>query len=63
MEALRAQNPTAFLLSDRIDRSAYPEGAALVNGIRGDKTQDDWYIYTSVTVSMILDWVKCPAFR
>lgn len=63
MDALRAQNPTAFLLSDRIDRSVFPEGAALANGIRGDKTQDDWYIYTSVTVSMILDWVKCPTFR
>ncbi|MEM6261307.1 MAG: DUF6089 family protein [Bacteroidota bacterium] len=63
MDELRADNPTSFLLSDRIDRSVFPQGAAQVNGIRGDNTQDDWYIYTNVTLSFILDWVKCPTFR
>lgn len=63
LEALRAQNPVAALLSDRIDRVEYPEGAAVVNGIRGDRTQQDWYIYTNVRISFILDWVKCPQFR
>lgn len=63
IEALRAQNPVAALLSDRIDLVTYPQGAAAVNGIRGDRTQQDWYIYTNVRLSFILDWVKCPQFR
>lgn len=63
LEELRAQNPVAGLLSDRIDRNVYPEGAAAVNGIRGDQTQTDWYIFTNVRVNFILDWVKCPTFR
>lgn len=63
MDALRAQNPTAFLLSDRIDRVQYPEGARYWNGIRGDQTQADWYVLTMVGVTYILDWVKCPKFR
>ncbi len=63
LEQLRAQNPVAALLSDRIDRSEYPQGAAAVNGIRGDRTQQDWYIYSSVRLSFILDWVKCPTFK
>lgn len=63
MEELRAQNPVSALLSDRIDRNVYPEGAAFINGIRGDQTQTDWYIFTSVRVNFILDWVKCPTFR
>ncbi|RMG21607.1 MAG: hypothetical protein D6730_17950 [Bacteroidetes bacterium] len=63
LEVLRAQNPLAAQLSDRIDLNSYPEGAAVVNGIRGDQTQTDWYIYTNVTISFILDWVKCPTFK
>ncbi|MEM7374030.1 MAG: DUF6089 family protein [Bacteroidota bacterium] len=63
LEDLRAQNPVAALLSDRIDLNEFPEGAAIANGIRGDRTQTDWYIYTAVRVSYILDWVKCPTFR
>ncbi|MEZ4825277.1 MAG: DUF6089 family protein [Bacteroidia bacterium] len=62
LEELRAQNPTAALLSDRIDLATYPDGAAVVNGIRGDRTQTDWYIFTIVRVNYILDWVKCPSF-
>lgn len=63
MEALRASNPVAALLSDRIDLVQYPDGAAQVNGIRGDRTQQDWYIYTNVRISFILDWVRCPQFK
>ena len=60
---LRADNPVSALLSDRIDLNEFPEGAAFVNGIRGDRTQSDWYIYSCVRISYILDWVKCPTFR
>ncbi len=63
LEALRAQNSVAALLSDRIDLAQYPDGAATINGIRGDRTQQDWYIYTNVRISFILDWVRCPQFR
>ncbi|MEM6805592.1 MAG: hypothetical protein AAF696_29615, partial [Bacteroidota bacterium] len=59
---LRAQNPIAALLSDRIDLTRFPDGAATVNGIRGDNTQQDWYIYTNVRLNFIIDWVKCPSF-
>ena len=62
LEELRAQNPTAALLSDRIDLTQYPQGGLLTNGIRGDNTQQDWYIYTNVRLNFILDWVKCPSF-
>ncbi|MEM7656534.1 MAG: DUF6089 family protein [Bacteroidota bacterium] len=62
LDDLRAQNPVAALLSDRIDLNEFPEGASVVNGIRGDRTQTDWYIYSCVRISYILDWVKCPQF-
>lgn len=62
-EALYAQNPTAALLSDRIDRSVYPQGGKFWNGIRGDNTQNDWYVISMVSATYILDWVKCPKFR
>lgn len=63
LDDLRAQNPVAALLSDRIDLDQFPQGASVVNGIRGDRTQTDWYIYTAVRLSYILDWVKCPTFK
>jgi hypothetical protein len=53
----------AALLSDRIDRAVYPQGGEFWNGIRGDNTQDDWYIISQVSATYILDWVKCPKFR
>jgi len=62
LDELRAQNPVAALLSDRIDLTQFPDGASIVNGIRGDNTQQDWYIYTNVRLSFIIDWVKCPSF-
>lgn len=60
LTALAAQNEIAAQLSDRIDRNLYPQGAAAVNGIRGDRTQSDWYIYTAIRLSYIIDWVRCP---
>lgn len=54
---------TAALLSDRIDRAVYPQGGEFWNGIRGDNTQNDWYVLTMVSATYILDWVKCPKFR
>lgn len=62
-EELYASNPTAALLSDRIDRAEYPQGARFWNGIRGDNTQMDWYVISVVSATYILDWVKCPKFR
>ncbi|MCZ2357286.1 MAG: DUF6089 family protein [Bacteroidia bacterium] len=32
------------------------------NDIRGFKSQDDWYVYSCVSVSYILDFVRCPKF-
>jgi hypothetical protein len=63
MDALLASNPTAYLLSDRIDRTLYPQGAKHWNGIRGDRNQNDMYVLTMVSATYILDWVKCPKFR
>ncbi len=61
MEELRAQNPTAFLLSDRSDRSVFPEGISSVpNVIRANSSTDDGYFFTNITISYILDIVKCP---
>jgi opacity protein-like surface antigen len=62
LDDLRAQNPLAAILSDR-PSADFPTGVAPINGIRGDKTQQDWYIFTVVRVSYILDWVRCPTFR
>lgn len=64
LEELRAQNPTAAILSDRLDQTQFPGlTASEINGIRGDRTQTDWYIFTGATISYIIDWVKCPSFR
>jgi len=41
----------------------YATGVAFINGKRGNTTQNDWYIYSNVTVSYIIDWVKCPKFK
>jgi len=61
MEELRAQNPTAFLLSDRSDRSRFPDGiSSNPNAIRANSSTDDGYFYTNVTISYILEFVRCP---
>ena len=61
-EDLDLLTPLAQQLTDRIDRVQYPDGAAIVNGIRGDASQTDWYVYTAVRINFILDWVRCPQF-
>lgn len=58
LQVLAAQNPIAAQLSDR----SGPDWPAN-QWIRGDQTQNDWYIYSNVTISYIIDWVKCPRFR
>ena len=58
---LREHNPTAFLLSDRSDRNIYPEGRA-PGSARGNPGGKDWYSYTNITLSYIIDVVKCPRF-
>lgn len=64
VDQLRAeQGETAAILSDRIDRSIYPQGGEFWNGIRGDKSQTDWYVLSMVSATYILDWVICPKFR
>jgi hypothetical protein len=60
---LLAANPTSAIMADRSDPVEWPNGIAGHNGIRGDNTQKDWYIYTSIGFSYVLDWVKCPTFR
>jgi hypothetical protein len=62
MDALLAQNPKAFLLSDRSDRAIVAGGIG-ENQIRGFAEQKDWYIYTNIGIGYILDWVKCPKFK
>ncbi|WNJ16491.1 DUF6089 family protein [Pontibacter sp. G13] len=62
LEDLRSQNPIAAALSDRSNRSEFPNGLG-EEYARGDRTQADWYIYSAVRLNIILDWVKCPQFR
>ncbi|MEO0897756.1 MAG: DUF6089 family protein [Bacteroidota bacterium] len=39
-----------------------PDGVAALNGIRGDRTQADWYVFTVVRLNYIFDWRRCPKF-
>ncbi len=61
IDELRAQNPTAALLSDRSIRGPFSEGKQL-GDVRGNPNFNDWYAYSNITISFILDSVKCPAF-
>ncbi|MEM6767355.1 MAG: DUF6089 family protein [Bacteroidota bacterium] len=61
LDELRAQNPTAALLSDRSIRDPFTEGKQ-AGDIRGNPNFNDWYAYSNITISFILDSVKCPAF-
>lgn len=56
---LQASNPIAAALSYRGSDLWRP---VITKYIRGDKKQADWYIYTGVTATYIIDWVKCPKF-
>ncbi|MCI4671137.1 MAG: DUF6089 family protein [Bacteroidia bacterium] len=46
----------AVLLSD-------PDNVADLNGIRGDRTQSDWYVFTVARINYIFDWRRCPQPR
>lgn len=61
LENLHAQNPTAALLSSRTDLNEFPIGNP-PGSIRGNPANDDWYVYTNITVSFIIDQVRCPSF-
>lgn len=64
VDQLRAESgEIAAILSDRIDRSIYPQGGEFWNGIRGDNSQTDWYVLSLVSATYILDWAICPKFR
>jgi len=55
---LNRKNPTAARLSDRSNPGDFPDGR--VDKPRGDRSQDDWLMYSSVSISYILSWVRCP---
>jgi hypothetical protein len=57
LTALAASNPRAAALSWQ------GTNPSLLRFIRGDKKQYDWYLYSGVTASYIIDWVKCPKFK
>lgn len=40
-----------------------PNDVAAINGIRGDQTQTDWYVFTMVRLNYIFDWRRCPQPR
>lgn len=52
--------PVAATLADPSDRTVFPDG---IRAIRGDATQSDWYIYTNISLNVILDWNRCPVHR
>lgn len=58
---LRAQNPTAALLSLRDPGQS--TGADFSGRIRGNPLSNDWYAYSAVTVSFIIDPIRCPRIR
>ncbi len=55
---LNRQNPTAANFSDRSNPNTFPDGR--IDMPRGDRSQDDWYMFTSISLSYILSWVNCP---
>lgn len=68
MRALELQNPKAYIMSDRSydiegegGGRAFPYGAGSGN-VRGFSNQDDWYVFSMVTVNFIIDNRKCPKF-
>ena len=63
MSELLAQNPTAFILSDRTNLDLSPDGLKLSenpNSIRANSGTDDGFWYTNISISYILDFVRCP---
>lgn len=60
---LAAANPTSAALSDRIDTDQYPRGAAYYNGIRGDMSDADWYVISSISFTRSFGGAINPKFR
>ncbi len=58
LRRLNRQNPVAGNLSDRSSNSQFPEGR--INEPRGNQAQNDWYMNTSISISYIFSWVRCP---
>lgn len=58
LEELRAQRSLAAILSYRGEPDNIRAGAQ-----RGGQDVNDYYAFTGVTISYILDFVKCPMFR
>jgi hypothetical protein len=54
LDLLQSLDPTAYLLSDRSDKSRYPQGAASAYGSRGNNKTADGYIMTTAGISFIL---------
>lgn len=67
LRALELQNPKSYIMSDRSlditenNRRQYPYGAGSGN-VRGFSNQDDWYVFSMLTVNFIIDNRKCPKF-
>lgn len=59
--SLRKKNELAAIFSDRSDPIRYPEG--LKEQPRGQRANNDWYIYTSISINYILDPGSCPSPR
>lgn len=57
LRKLKKQDPVAFELSDR-SLPVIIEGRD--SEPRGQPAQKDWYVYTVVSFSFIIDWVRCP---
>ena len=63
MQELLFHNPTAFLLADRTNMAYSTDGKKLSqypNSKRGNQNLNDGFFYTNITVSYILDVVRCP---
>ena len=58
LRRLNRENSTAAALSDRSSTNQFPEGR--IDKPRGNPAQNDWYMYTSISVSYIFSWVRCP---
>ena len=54
---IREQGGLAERLSDPSDPNVFPEGR--IDEPRGNRSQNDWFIYSNVSISYILDWEKC----
>lgn len=54
LDLLLAKDPAAYLLSDRIDRSRYPAGAASAYGFRGNSHTADGYFTATAGISFLI---------